>query len=163
MAEPDATDSLCAMVDKKGGHACSGCHSIRYCSKLCQKTDWHLHKILSKSFKDFSDDTRPQKDDVVFKRAIFFPEDGDSPEFMWISSRGPDESGRVRLQLPLFNGQQLHSLEVLDYDLVLMRPLKDSIGLLSGGWPVGMGSMSQVGGSFRSGFAGGYSLWVQQQ
>lgn len=67
-----------------------------------------------------------------------------------MSSRGSDEAGRIRLQLPLFNGQQLHSLEVLDYDLVLMRPLKAWIGLLSGGWPVNTGSMNQIGGVNKS-------------
>jgi hypothetical protein len=39
MTEPDATDSLCTMCDKYGGHACAGYHSIRYYFKLCQQTD----------------------------------------------------------------------------------------------------------------------------
>jgi len=54
-----SSDSLCAMCPNGGTMTCGSCHSIRYCSKMCQKTDWAVHELLCKTYKGFNDTTRP--------------------------------------------------------------------------------------------------------
>ena len=82
-------DSLCAMCPLPATKICAGCHSIRYCSKRCQKTDWLLHKLLCKTFQDFSDATRPKENGALYKRAIMFSEKEDCPRWFWMHVTGP--------------------------------------------------------------------------
>ncbi|EAT89587.1 MYND-type zinc finger protein samB [Parastagonospora nodorum] len=126
MADPKSTEELCAMCNNMGVHACSGCHSIRYCSKLCQKTDWSLHKLLCKSFKNFSNDQRPQPHGkYIYRRAIHFPEHGDTPQFVWMRHFGPNESNRTVVDSSSLHADcaDLKPLMKFGLNFLLRRPL----------------------------------------
>jgi hypothetical protein len=135
MAEPNSLDSLCAMCDKQGIHACSGCHSIRYCSKLCQKTDWTLQKLLCKTYADFSDAFRPPKIIKLYKRAIYFPELGERPRFIWVRYHGPDAAGRVIVDMHYVNPdfEDLRPVNELSKNMVLHRQLGRCISIAGRG------------------------------
>lgn len=62
---------------------CSGCSSLWYCSKACQKGDWPLHKLLCSQMKTMELDTRP---DASFRRAIFLSDSAVAPviKFVWV-------------------------------------------------------------------------------
>jgi hypothetical protein len=109
MAQASKSDTLCAMCEEPGGITCNDCRSIRYCSQTCHKTDWLVHKLLCKTFKDYDDSNRLQADDgSIYKRASYFPESGDSPHWCWMrffglnpihfvsanNSNVPEEEGR---------------------------------------------------------------------
>lgn len=70
---------LCTMCDSKGALLCVQCHSGRYCSAECQRTDWPTHKLLCRSFSDFRVPPGP-----LFRRAILFPVHEKKPKFVWV-------------------------------------------------------------------------------
>jgi len=125
------------MCNNSGVHACSGCHSIRYCSILCQKTDWLLHKLLCKSFKNFSNNQRPQPHGIsIYKRAIHFPEHGDTPQFVWMRHLGPNKCNGATVEpssLPA-DCEELKPLISLIANPVLQRPLPGCVGIAARSW-----------------------------
>lgn len=81
------------MCTNKKGKRCSGCHSIGYCSKTCQKNDWALHKLVCQSFATLSE--RPSEGHNL---AMQFLVDKDKPELVWIPS---DSSGEIKKVLQI--------------------------------------------------------------
>lgn len=79
---PPANPLLCAMCNHEGTR-CTGCLEIRYCSRECQRSDWPCHKLVCKTFAQFSDRHRPTPH---HKRAVLFPQDDDRPHFVWIDA-----------------------------------------------------------------------------
>ncbi|KAJ2902834.1 uncharacterized protein MKZ38_000028 [Zalerion maritima] len=76
------SQSNCVLCLKAGNvKACTGCRSVKYCSRTCQKTDWPVHKLLCCSFKAFATDKKPSPSHV---RAILFPRDSRTPCFVWV-------------------------------------------------------------------------------
>ena len=68
----------CPRCEDKATRACGGCQSISYCSNECQQTDWPVHKVLCKSFKDYAE--RPSADKC---RVVAFLPGEAKPRFMW--------------------------------------------------------------------------------
>lgn len=81
LTHPCEMDSLCEMCENAANMTCFECENSRYCSKDCQKRGWHKHKILCRSFRDFSDSARPSP---LHTRAICFPVNATSPHFIWL-------------------------------------------------------------------------------
>ena len=77
------SQSTCIVCTKEDASLCKQCESAAYCSKDCQKADWPSHKLLCKSFKDFSDEKRPSPGHV---RVLSFREDGEAPELRWLET-----------------------------------------------------------------------------
>ncbi|KAF2015556.1 hypothetical protein BU24DRAFT_480309 [Aaosphaeria arxii CBS 175.79] len=71
----------CEICSHAASTRCRGCLSSRYCSESCQKAGWTKHKLVCKTYKDFSDDKRPGP---AFHRGILFPEDDKHPRFVWL-------------------------------------------------------------------------------
>jgi hypothetical protein len=69
----DTNTKHCAMCTNLSMNNCTGCGAIRYCSTVCQRADWTIHKLLCSSFTaGFKDTQRPSP---VHYRGIFFAED----------------------------------------------------------------------------------------
>lgn len=68
-------DSLCAMCNTPTTNTCSTCKGTHYCSKICQKSDWPLHKLCCKVYSMFTLDTGVMN--VV--RSILFPSEDAKP------------------------------------------------------------------------------------
>jgi hypothetical protein len=75
------------MYPRVGTMRCGGCKELHYCSKVCQKYDWPIHKLVCKTLKDFSPENRPGN----YKRAILFPQDGEQPHFFWLRYITPSD------------------------------------------------------------------------
>jgi hypothetical protein len=105
-ANPDIPPNvmLCSKCNAPGTNWCSTCGSSHYCSKLCQKDDWPVHKLLCKSFaRDFTIDKAPGD---TYYRAIVFPPENETPRFVWVRMLlGP--SARPTL----FTGTVVHSTQ----------------------------------------------------
>lgn len=80
---PWGPPSLCVSCNNLGAQRCSGCQNAYYCSKICQKHDWKLHKHLCKSFVKFTNQDRPTP---YHRRAILFPVDEPVPRFIWVKN-----------------------------------------------------------------------------
>lgn len=83
----------CPTCGEPGARQCSGCKGIRYCSIECQQADWPLHKVLCKSFKDFSIDSRPSPN---MRRVVAFLPTESKPKFMWLPVKiEPGDDGDI--------------------------------------------------------------------
>jgi hypothetical protein len=85
-------------------------------------SDWPVHKLLCKSFKDFDVKNAPPD----YYRAIFFSEDGKKPQFIWLQSIVDSSNGNALTvgfdKVPMKTGYNLSSLDQLDINPVLGRP-----------------------------------------
>ena len=70
----------CAICDSSDSKFCSLCHSILYCSRECQKTDWPLHKMVCKKFT-----TLPPRPSLLHRLAIHFPAGSKESQLIWIN------------------------------------------------------------------------------
>ncbi|KAJ4374740.1 hypothetical protein N0V83_001816 [Neocucurbitaria cava] len=99
MANPPV-QPLCAMCNHHSTKMCSGCKSIRYCSKACQRTDWAIHKLVCKDYQEFLP-TRPSPD---HHSVISFPINEGQPRFAWVryiegySRPHPEDLSRLGLE-----------------------------------------------------------------
>jgi hypothetical protein len=153
MADPISTEELCTMCDNMGVHACSGCHSIRYCSKLWQETDWPPYKLLCKCFQSFSNDQRPQPHhNCIYKRAIHFPEHGDTPQFVWMRHFGPNKSNRAVVDSTSLHADcaDLKPLISFNHNTVLLRPLTGCVGIAVRPWGLNRDGMVKAGHRYKS-------------
>ena len=131
--KPEVVPTLCTVCDKIGSKICSGCHNIRYCSVECQVKDRPLHKLLRKTFNDFKD--RPSTNLV---RAVFFPDNGDSPHFIWLEDEGyktgfefvKKDMGYALSRVKIFRaGSRLH--RSLGYTITLTHASHSSMSSLA--------------------------------
>lgn len=92
-------DSLCAMCNSPTTNTCSSCKGANYCSKICQKSDWPLHKLCCKLYSLYAMD--PNVTNMV--RSIIFP-------------AGEKGSARpVVMITPLYGDSQIDRLRVADW------------------------------------------------
>jgi hypothetical protein len=108
-----------------GGKACSKCHEMPYCSAECQKSDWRIHKLVCKSLKAFSDSDRPHQEGMKYRCAIYFPETGGRPRFIWIRIM-PDIDGSAIVDassLPT-GSERLREIQTFKYNIMLRRELQ---------------------------------------
>ncbi|CZR69914.1 uncharacterized protein PAC_19814 [Phialocephala subalpina] len=87
----------CTVCGKSTKNNCNKCKSAWYCSAVCQKKDWALHKLLCANFTTFIE-TRPTTEidsneklppnvvSTTYKSAILFPENATIPQLIWIKS-----------------------------------------------------------------------------
>lgn len=124
MTSPDALD-VCTICNKPNSLHCARCKSTRYCSKACQKVDWHTHKLLCPTFSDF--DASNRATDEQF-RAILFPVDEEKPKFIWLHCAWhTDEDGSNQYpETDSILGPNL-SMAPIQYNAVLKRNLSDTI------------------------------------
>ncbi|KAF2159592.1 hypothetical protein M409DRAFT_29912 [Zasmidium cellare ATCC 36951] len=80
-----ATNDFCGTCFGKATQECAGCHSIRYCSRECQKVNWPQHKHLCKTFADFATPPGPN-----LRRIIILPQDSKNPRFAWLKTFSSD-------------------------------------------------------------------------
>ncbi|TID25909.1 GMP synthase [Venturia nashicola] len=80
--------SSCSFCSKAATTTCTGCVSIRYCSRNCQDQDAALHLLICKPFANFDLTTRPDTDHYL---GILFPVSIPGPglikvdpQFVWI-------------------------------------------------------------------------------
>lgn len=85
MSTPTTSEALCALCPNPAPHQCKGCQSIRYCSTICQKFDWKLHKLVCKAHMDTVKSPGPEH-----VRAMYFPKNGPGPLFVWVCVNGDD-------------------------------------------------------------------------
>lgn len=69
----------CTMCGKPASEMCKQCRSSHYCSRACQVADWPTHKLLCRSFTNFTTPPNPTS-----KLGIFFPDNSKVPRFVWV-------------------------------------------------------------------------------
>ncbi|KAF2011072.1 hypothetical protein BU24DRAFT_52556 [Aaosphaeria arxii CBS 175.79] len=86
---------LCEICDKVGSTRCGACKVSRYCSGSCQKEGWSKHKLVCKSFQEYSDFGRPPSKGPgsIFRRAVLFHPDEEKPRFVWVEFKREDIFG----------------------------------------------------------------------
>lgn len=72
-------NTACGHCGDKATKRCGHCQNMQYCSAECQQADWQFHKTLCKTFADFKERPSPNT-----RRAIYFPQNGDRPNFIWL-------------------------------------------------------------------------------
>jgi hypothetical protein len=80
---------------------CSTCHNAHYCSALCQKKDWKMHKLLCNSFAHLEPRPGP-----TFFRSIIFPGDEPLPRFLWVRYGDVERFGSI-VYKPLLGNNML--------------------------------------------------------
>ena len=83
----------CTICGKATSNKCSRCRAAAYCSGVCQKNDFALHKLLCGQYQAFlatrpvpteedisSGDSKP----ITYKAAILFPMDSNHPKLIWL-------------------------------------------------------------------------------
>ncbi|KAI1146017.1 hypothetical protein F4825DRAFT_441951 [Nemania diffusa] len=127
MENPDASD-LCIICNKPNALRCKRCRSASYCSKLCQRGDFPIHKLLCTKFSAFNITERPTKEHF---RAILFPVDQRQPKLIWLHCkwREPEDEDYRRFQSPNStpylndHGHEVH----IHYNIVLARHLSNRV------------------------------------
>ncbi|KAF1357527.1 hypothetical protein EJ07DRAFT_128144 [Lizonia empirigonia] len=63
---------------------CGGYKSIKYCSQVCQKLDWPIHKLICKTYKDFVASCPVHHHNSL----IYFPVNESQSRFVWMRIEG---------------------------------------------------------------------------
>jgi hypothetical protein len=58
MGNVNCRDIICKKV-KKRLPKCASCKSAKYCSSICQKTDWNHHRDLCRKTRDYEEKNAP--------------------------------------------------------------------------------------------------------
>lgn len=74
-------DRKCCACTANAPYQCGRCRSVRYCSKECQLRIRPIHNLLCKDFSNFDMQSRPTSQHF---RAIFFSENLEWPQVVWI-------------------------------------------------------------------------------
>jgi hypothetical protein len=77
---------LCNVCLEKSDIPCPGCGNALYCSEKCLQDDQEQHRTVCNQFTDDEVLTRPSP---YRYRAIHFPVDADTPQFIWLLMNGP--------------------------------------------------------------------------
>ncbi|KAI0426894.1 hypothetical protein F5Y09DRAFT_317743 [Xylaria sp. FL1042] len=127
-SEPSTSDS-CIICDKPNALRCNRCKGASYCSKLCQRGDYPIHKLLCTKFSAFNISARPSAEHV---RAILFPVDQKQPKLIWLHCQWmePEDEYYGRWQnpnaKPFLNND--HGKEVhIQYNQVLAKRLSNIV------------------------------------
>ena len=80
--------TICGVADAR---QCGACRSTAYCSKPCQETDWPTHKMLCKTWSNFSDASRPSPNHRLGIYAGVFQK---QPNLVWIELDPQGLSGK---------------------------------------------------------------------
>ncbi|KAH3969302.1 MYND-type zinc finger protein samB [Parastagonospora nodorum] len=120
----DTNTKHCAMCTNLSMNNCTGCGAILYCSTVCQKADWTVHKLLCSFFgAGFKDTQRPSP---VHYRGIFFAEDEEKPRLVWVHiRRDPDGEFQVNI-LPIL-ANPISVLLKRPLDKVILTAFRDRI------------------------------------
>ncbi|GAW14743.1 hypothetical protein ANO14919_069240 [Xylariales sp. No.14919] len=119
----------CIICNKTNALRCQRCKSVSYCSKLCQRGDYPVHKLLCARFSAFDITTRPDKEHV---RAILFPVDQKQPKLIWLHCGWiePEDEYDRRWQnpnaKPFLNNDHGHEV-IIRYNDVLGKHLSDIV------------------------------------
>ncbi|KAI0902825.1 hypothetical protein F4823DRAFT_620807 [Ustulina deusta] len=81
MQSSEASSDLCIICGKPNALRCKRCRGASYCSKLCQRGDYPIHKLLCTTFSLFDMAKRPTREHF---RAILFPVDQRQPKLIWL-------------------------------------------------------------------------------
>lgn len=124
MADTPDTTAQCANCAKTQSDPdvnlkrCAKCHTTRYCSRECQKTNWKIHKRLCASYAtSASSNTAPNSTGP-----------GDAPPQGSPSSRDPNESGHNTKGLAVVIDKPFHRLHAKTW--LHDRPQQDVFKLL---------------------------------
>ena len=119
------------MCNASQSQVCSRCHSSRYCSPNCQQADWPIHKLLCRTYSNFSQ-SRPSPDHAL---AIIFPPSKPNPALFWLHCPWTDdvEEGYPRHRSPeiceLLGDNTSAAFECIQDNPVLNRKLRNSISI----------------------------------
>lgn len=80
----NTTISPCSICFESTTKTCTGCASIRYCSRACQDQDAALHQLVCKPFANFDRSTRP---DAGHHLGILFPMPIPGPGFVKVDPK----------------------------------------------------------------------------
>ena len=84
---------------------------MHYCSKVCQKVDWPVHKVICKGYRVFLA-TCPGPD---YHSVIYFPDDELLPRFMWMQwADGHSHPGPKQLSPLGFDAERLDGHGTMD-------------------------------------------------
>ncbi|KAI0469470.1 hypothetical protein F4859DRAFT_505436 [Xylaria cf. heliscus] len=125
MENPEASNS-CIICNKPNSLRCGRCKNVSYCSKLCQRGDYPIHKLLCASFSAFDITTRPTQEHF---RAILFPVHKNKPEFIWLHCEWvdiEDEKYQMPNDEPFLNEKGATKYPI-QYNLVLGRRLSNTV------------------------------------
>ncbi|KAI3319327.1 hypothetical protein HD806DRAFT_548586 [Xylariaceae sp. AK1471] len=123
METPEASDS-CIICNKPNALRCGRCKGASYCSKLCQRADYPIHKLLCASFAGFDITTRPTEEHM---RAILFSVDQKKPKLVWLHCKWRGDGG-YRDATPFLDGDSGCS-NPIEYNPVLGRLLPNIVYL----------------------------------
>ena len=87
-------DAVCAYCHGSGKLSkCSGCLSVRYCSRACQSHDWKAHKPICKEHQA----ARKAEGDMVYVKPVVNPY---GQEFVMYNEKTKkvDKTGRGKMQ-----------------------------------------------------------------
>lgn len=93
--------------------------STAYCSQECQQADWHAHRTLCRSFRDFL-----HRPGLRFRRAIYFPTPfGSNPRLTWVEivPNAPDWNGHDEPLLDDLLKASLDEREPIGRDVHMIR------------------------------------------
>ncbi|RDW84163.1 zinc finger MYND domain-containing protein [Aspergillus mulundensis] len=114
----DKKDDICTICNAPNARLCSRCHSASYCSQLCQRIDYPLHKMLCRDVAE--EGPRP----AGHIRGIYFPVDGNKPEIIWVQIKRTEPGKGAQLKFLLPDGTDFFSqlpYEVIDENQVRCR------------------------------------------
>lgn len=72
----------CGVCNSTTAQWCKQCHSITYCSRQCQQSDWPSHKLLCSQYSYHQERPSP-----LHRRAILFQDSSPQPKFVWIECK----------------------------------------------------------------------------
>ncbi|CAB9511323.1 MYND finger [Seminavis robusta] len=88
--------TVCMVCRNPTRKECSICAEVHYCSQDCQRHDWPVHKIFCKLQVEPADAVSSSSQ-MKFTKAVLFPEQGDSPTFVYLPVEWQRDGGYWRV------------------------------------------------------------------